>query len=106
EPAVDLEVLAQALDVRDEMLRGVVLQLAERRGAAGSALIEYDDTVVRRIEEAPVRRRRAGAGSAVEKEHRSPVRVPALLPVHGVRAVEPQLARAVRLYLGVEFRAW
>ncbi len=100
QPAFDAEMRAQRLDVGDEMRRGVVAQFAQGRGAPGAALVENHDAVMRGIEEAPVSRRGAGAGTAVEKQHRRPARITRLLPVHAVHAVEIEHAGVV----GFDFR--
>ena len=83
-------------DIGHEMGRRVVGDLAERRGAAGAALIENHDPPVFGIEKPPVRRRRAGAGTAVQKQHRHSAGVSGLLPIHCVAGIEPQSAGAIR----------
>jgi hypothetical protein len=75
EPALDLEVLPQPLDIGDEVRGRVLLQLPERRGAARPALIENYDAVARGIEKAAVGRRGARPGSAVQEQDRHAVRI-------------------------------
>src|SRR3546814_16082947 len=53
-PAHDAQVVAQALHVGDQQRRGVVGELAERCRAAGAALVEDDDAIMARVEEAAV----------------------------------------------------
>ena len=54
EPATDAQMRAQLLEVRKQVRRSIVRQFAVRDGAARAALIEQDDTIERRIEEAPL----------------------------------------------------
>ena len=84
-------------DVGHEMGRRVVGDLAERRRSAGAALIENHDPPIFGIEKPPMHRRRAGAGTAVQKQRRDAARITRLLPIHRVAGIEPQSARAIRL---------
>ena len=84
-------------DIGHEMAWCVVDELTERRRSAGAALIENYDPPTFRIEKPPMRRRRAGAGTAVQKQRRDTARITGLLPIHRVAGIEPQSARAVRL---------
>src|ERR1700730_1847836 len=63
----------------------------------GPALIEDHDAPVPRIEEPAVHRGGTGARTAMQEQHRCAPRVPRLLPVHRVTAIEPQAARPVRI---------
>jgi hypothetical protein len=72
------------------MRRGVVLELAKRSRPAGAALIENDDPPEVGIEKPTVNRRSAGAGAAVQKQHRRAARVPRLFPIHRVAGIQPQ----------------
>ena len=86
------EVLAQHLDVGDQMRGGVVLQAAQRARAAGAALVEDQDApdiAGRRSGDAPRRRRRQGrrAGTAP-----AAVGVARLLPIHHMSAGQRQVA--------------
>ncbi len=83
-PAVDAEVLAQALDVGDEVPGGVVVERGERLALAAAALVEQDDAVARRVEEAPVLGVGAAAGPAVQEHHRLAGAVARLLEVEVV----------------------
>jgi hypothetical protein len=93
---------AQRLDVGDKVACRVVGQLAQRGGAAGAALVEYDDAVVRGIEEPAVRRRGARARAAVQEQRRQAVALAGLLPIERVAAVDAEPARLVGLDIGVE----
>ncbi|KAG1255466.1 hypothetical protein G6F68_010356 [Rhizopus microsporus] len=56
QPAFDAQMLTHLLDVGHQRLRGVVAQLAERRGAPAAALVDQHDAVARRVEEAAMGR--------------------------------------------------
>ena len=83
-------------DISHEMGRRVVGNLAERPRSPGAALIENYDPPILGIEKPPMRRRRAGAGTAVQKQRRDASRITRLLPIHCVAGIEPQSARAIR----------
>src|SRR5579871_238255 len=68
DPPRDAERLAKALDVGDEVPGGVLGELRMRRRATGAALLEEDDPVMRRIEEAPVVGEKAAARAAMEED--------------------------------------
>ena len=104
EPARDAEVLAEPLEVGDEMRRRVVAQLAERRRAPCPALVVDDDSVGSRVEEPPMPGRRAGAGSAVQEDDGNPLRAARGFPVRGVHPVEPEHAARIRLDFGIQRR--
>ena len=89
EPAVDGERGAQPLDVGNKVRRSVVGDLAERCRTPGAALIEDHDPPIGRIKEPTVHRGSTGAGTAMQKQHRSTSRVARLLPIHRVPSVEP-----------------
>src|SRR6476620_10046724 len=84
-------------DISHEMGRRVVGNLAERPRSPGAALIENYDPPILRIEKPPMDWRRAGTGTAVQKQRRDTTRITGLLPVHIVAAIEQQSAGAVRL---------
>ena len=67
-PPLDAEVLAQRLDVGDQVPRRVVDERRVRRALAAAALVEEHDAVRRGIEEAPVARLGAEAGAAVQED--------------------------------------
>ncbi|MNT58090.1 hypothetical protein D3C72_1955060 [compost metagenome] len=86
---------AHLLDVGHQILRGVVTQLTEWRGAAAAALIDQHDAVALGVEEAAMGGRDAGAGAAVQVHHRNAFRCAALLDVQGVQRVDGQREFAV-----------
>src|ERR1044072_1287427 len=102
EPALDAEMTAQPLDVVDQKRRRIRFQLAERTRTPGPALIEHDDTVVRRIEEATMRGRAAGTRAAMKKYDGDARAIAAVFPVHSVQAIEVEHACAVRFDLRLE----
>ena len=95
-PALDAEVLAQRLDVGDEVPGRVVVEARVRRALAAAALVEQHDAVARRIEEAAHLRVGPAARPAVQEHRRLAVRVAALLEVELVDVGDAQKARAVR----------
>ena len=84
-------------DIGHEMGWRVVGDLAERRRSAGAALIKNHDPPIFGIEKPPMHRRRAGAGTTVQKQCRDTARITGLLPIHRMAGIEPQRARAVGL---------
>ena len=94
-PFLYAQVFAEALDVLNQMLRGVVLQAAEGVGASGAALVEDYDAEKVGIEEASVGRRCTRAGAAVQEKDRHAVGVAALLPIEIVKIVHGEKARGV-----------
>src|SRR5260221_2656845 len=62
QPLSDAEMVPELLHVGHQVAGGVILQFAQRHRAATAALVEHNDAVELRIEEAPMDRRRAGAG--------------------------------------------
>ena len=101
-PAVDLQVLAHALDVGNEMPGRVVGQFGMRRRAPASALVEQDDAVTRRIEEAPRLRVAACPRSAMQEHHRLAFRVAALFVVDPMQVGNLEETRIVGLDVGIE----
>src|SRR5438093_7306291 len=97
DPALDAELLPQSFDVLDQQRRGVFARLAERPRTAGPALVENDDPVVARIEEATVSRVGAGARPAMEEHNRHTGGLADLLPIYLVQGSNRQHARLVRL---------
>ncbi len=89
---------SHALQVCDQIPRGVVLQLGMRCGFAAPALVEQHDPITLRIEELTMIGRDPAAGAAVQKHHRNAVGIAALLDVHGMPIVHGKSVRNVRLY--------
>ena len=96
----------QCLDVGDQILRGVVLQAAERARPSRTALVEDDHPPELGIEEAAMHRAGAGAGTTVQEQHRPATRIADLLPVHDVVGRERQVAGLERADLREQVAAW
>ena len=97
EPAIDAETAAQPLHVRDEMPGGVGLERGMRAAASRAALIEHDDAVALRIEEAPRVDVAAGAGTAVHEQRGLPRGIARLLVVDVVAVAHGEIAGIERL---------
>ena len=80
-PGVDAEVLAEALDVGDQVPGRVLAQLGVRRALATAPLVEEHDAPALRIEVTPVERVDASARSAVQEHERLAVGRTALFVV-------------------------
>ena len=102
DPPIDAEVLAQLLDVRDEIPGRVLPELREGRALAAAALVVQHDAPLLRIEVAVVDRVDAAARPAVQEDERLAARVAALLEVDRVQLRDLRDPRAVRLRLGKE----
>ncbi len=100
-PAIQRQVLAQALHVGDQIPGRVVGKFGVRRGAPAATLVEQHDAVMRRIEEAPTVGIAARAGTAVHEYHRLAARVAALLVVDRVQRRNGEPAAVVWLDFGV-----
>jgi hypothetical protein len=85
-PSVDAEVLAQCLNVGNQMPRGIFLQTGMWRRTAAATLIEKDDAVGRRIKVSPKNGLAAAAWSAMKKHHRFAIGITALLEVEFMAA--------------------
>ena len=102
QPAVDAEVLAQLLDITDQVLGGIAVQAGAQvrhlgRAPPAAALVELDEAVGLRVEVPPPSRRQAAAGPAVQRHGRLAVRVAADLPVDALTVTDVQHSRVVRL---------
>src|SRR5258706_12821124 len=95
----------QHLHVGDRVRRGVVRQVSGRPGPPGAALVEYDDAVVQRIEEAAVQGAGARAWTAVQEHDGRPVRISRLFPVHFMTAVQSKMAGAQRFDFRIKLGA-
>ena len=121
-PLLDADLLAQPLDVLDQLPGVVVLQHRVGAGAAAAALVEQHHPPLRRVEEAPHGGVDRAARAAVQDHARLAVGATALLVVDLVlrrpwassrrrRAPSPGTGRAGRAvgggrHLGQRFRAW
>src|SRR5262249_5795018 len=89
-PAIDLEVLAEALHVGDEVPGGVVVEAGVGPALAAAALVEQDDAVSLGVEEAALLGLGATAGASVDKDGRLAVGVARLLEVDLVDASDAE----------------
>src|SRR5690606_10566222 len=96
--------LAQLLEVVDQVPGGIVLQPARGRRLAGAPLVEQHDPVRARIEEAPHERAAPGARAAMQHDGGLAVRVAAKLAVKLVPVADLEPEPAVGLDLRVEPR--
>src|SRR5262249_30584634 len=94
----------QGLDVLDQVRGGVLLDGAARRRAPAAPLVEENDAVEPRIEEAPMHGPRLAAGTAVKEDHREPGRVSALLDMERVAASDREMLLRKRLERRIESR--
>ena len=101
-PGVDRQRRPQPLDVLDQFLGRVLLDRRVRRALAGAALVEEDDAVPRRVEEAPIRRVDTSAGPAVEEDGRLACRVADLFVVELVQVGDAETAAPKRLDRRIE----
>src|SRR3954451_15089040 len=81
----------EPLDILHQMGRGIIFQPTQRTRTAGATLVEDDDPPKRRVEEPPMHRARARAGSTVDEKHRISPGIAGLLPVHDVGGRERQV---------------
>ena len=100
EPAIDIEMLPEGLNVRDEMSCRVVRQVAERCRTPGTPLVKNHDPVVARIEEPPMRRNGASPRPSVQEDDRDAFGVSALLPIEMMRIIDCESSGLV----GFDFR--
>src|SRR6185369_3495726 len=92
DPFVDAQVLAQPLQVVDELGRRVVLDATQRLRAAGAALVVDDDAVRVRIEKLAMHGAGPRARTAVKEHDRDSLRISRLLVVHAMRALEVEMS--------------
>src|SRR5262249_40839075 len=102
-PALDPELLAQALHVADEVPGGVVLERGVGPALARAPLVEEPDPVRGGAEEAPRQRPGPAAGPAVNEDDGHPVGIPALLVVELVDRRDLEIPLLIRLDLRIEF---
>ena len=80
-PALDLQVLAHALQVGNQVPGRVLLNASVGRALPAAALVDQDDPVPARIKEAPVLRAGAAARTTMQKHHGFACGVARLLPI-------------------------
>src|SRR6478672_3813369 len=101
-PALYSEMLAQLLDIVDEMPGGVLVDAGMRRRAPASALVEQHDAVAVRIVIASHDGGRAAAGAAMQQHGGFAVGISAFLVVKFVKGRDLEPSRAVRNDLRIE----
>src|SRR5687767_6124100 len=79
QPALDAELLAQLLDVVDQVPGGVVFEAGVGRALAAAALVQQNDAVMRWIEVAAMPGCGAATGSAMHEQCWRALRIAALL---------------------------
>ena len=92
--------LADALQVGDQIRQSVMLGAGVGAAAPGAALVEHHDAVALRVEQPPQQRRAAAAGAAVQGHHRLTVRVAALLHIQQMVVAHIQVLAMVGLDWG------
>src|SRR5262249_32393535 len=103
DPAADAEILADLLDVADKVPGRVLAELRMRRALAGAALVEEYHAVMARVEEAPIGRREAAAGTAVQEHDRHALGIADLLDVDRVEVGDLEVLGAIGLDLRKKF---
>ena len=93
QPSLDAKRQAQAFDVAHEVVRPVRAQVGGRIGGMGAraaavALVEENDAIRRRIEQAAKPGRAPGSRPAVKDDRRLACRIAACLPVKGVAVAD------------------
>lgn len=89
-PAIDAELLANPLDVLNEILRRVVFDRCVGRGLTTAALIEQDDAIFIRIVKTAHCRIATAARTTVNNQNRLTVGIAALLDIERVTAANSQ----------------
>src|SRR5215510_3702813 len=97
-PLFNAKMLAQPLDVRDQTPGRVIFQGSMRNAIARPSLIEQYNPIGFRVEEAAILCDQSGARTAVKKDNRLTVRVPALLVINVMDVRYLQHPLLVRLY--------
>jgi hypothetical protein len=100
EPAVDVQMDAQPLEIVDQRLRRVAFDLGDRCRAAGTALVEQHDAPERGVEIAAMMRQAAASRAAVQEHDRNTVGATAGFPVERVQRIDGKPSRHLR----VDFR--
>src|SRR5262249_29677713 len=105
-PALDAEVLAQLLDIVDEMPCRVLIDASMRRGAAAATLVEQHDAVAVRVVIATHDGGGTAARSAMQQQGGVAARVAAFLVVELVQCGNLEPARAVGSDLRIKAEAF
>ena len=105
EPTFDAEMLAQPLDVGDQVPGRVFDQARARAAAAAAALIEHHDAIMMRIEELPGALVGTRTGAAMQEHGGLAGRIAAFLVINLVDFGNAQVTGPERLDCRVEFAA-
>src|SRR5262245_15158027 len=97
-PLFNAKMLAQSLDVRDKAPGCVILKRSMRNAIPCPSLIEQYNSIGFRVEEAAIVCDQSGARTAVKKDNRLTVRIPALLVINLMYVRYLQHPMLVRLY--------
>ena len=112
QPALEAEMGAQFLHVGHEVIGRVVLQVAQRHRAPAATLVEHDDSIELRVEEAAMDRRGTRARSAMQEDDWHALGIATLFPIDRVTPIDGQhsarVGRNLREEVGAKrgFRAW
>jgi hypothetical protein len=96
-PSIDTKVLADALHVVDQVPSGVIAKLGVWCASAAAPLVEEDDAVHGRVPEAAMHGVRTAARPSMHENRRLSLRIAALLVVHRMDRIDPQVSGVVRL---------
>src|SRR5262249_41050796 len=105
-PAVDPEMLANFLDVGDEVPGRVLFERCVRRTLSAAALVEVHDAIFLRVEKSPLFGLRSAAGSAVDEHDRLARGVAALFEIDLVKRRDSEPAGVVVLDRWIEPGDW
>src|SRR5688572_15151596 len=105
-PAVDAKLGPKLLQIGDQVLRGIVPDLSQRRRAAGARLIDDDDPVMGRIEEPAVGGRRSRPRPAMQEHHRDSARIAGLFPVKGMYRIDLEQTGLIGVDRREQLGAW
>lgn len=101
-PFFDAQVLADALQVFDQIPGGVVFQAGVGGGATATALVEGDDTVKVRIEVATTLRVAASTRATVNEHHWQTFRGTAFIDIERVGVIDSQIVPGMGFDLRVQ----
>ena len=105
-PLFDAEIFADFLHVGDEVAGGVLAQFAMWLRAAAAALVEGDDAVQLRVEEAAGVAVAGRAGAAMDEDHRNAGRIAGFVEIQLVQARDLELVPLVRLQFWEQRLHW
>ena len=91
---------AQGLHISYQVLGGVELETGVGGRATSAALIEQDDAIDIRVEEAAMIGLATGTGTAMHEQGRQPIGIATLLHIQGMGGINRKLVGAVGLNFG------